>query len=144
MLSKRFAIFPISVSIPIESINSNPLPFKTIVPMYPSFFPLLVSLDIPTDSPVNNDSSTTILAASINVPSAGILSPASNTTASPIVNSLEFITLIFPSLIALQVGAAISCNASNDFSVLNSCTKPNIAFTITIISIVIASAANKS
>ena len=39
----------------------------------------------PTDSPVNNDSSTTIFGLSIKKPSAGILSPASNITISPIV-----------------------------------------------------------
>ena len=120
MLSKRLAILPISVFIPIASTSIIPLPFKTIVPIYPSFLSFIVSLETPTDSPVSNDSSTTILEASINLPSAGILSPASTTTTSPKVNSLDVITFKLPSLITLHVGAANSCNASNDFSVLNS------------------------
>ncbi|MPL99965.1 hypothetical protein SDC9_46187 [bioreactor metagenome] len=140
MLSKRFAIFPISVFIPILSISKIPLPFNTVVPINPWFFPFFESLETPTDSPVKSDSSIIIPELSINVPSAGILSPASNIIRSPIVTSIEFITFKTPSLITLQVGAANSFNASKDFSVLYSCTNPIIAFTTTIISIVIASA----
>ena len=137
---RRSAILPISVFIPISKTLNRPLPFKTFVPIKPVLLPLFTSLLTPTDSPVNKDSSITIPVPSINSPSAGILSPASNTTISPIVKYFELITLILPSLYTLQVGAAISFSASNDFSVLNSWKNPRSAFTITIISIVIASA----
>ena len=85
----------------------------------------------PTDSPVSNDSSIIKFVHSKISPSAGTLSPASNTTTSPIVNSLALITLIFPSLNTLQVGAAKDFKASKDFSVLNSCTNPKIPFITT-------------
>ena len=91
-------------------------------------------------SPVSKDSSITNPELSTKSPSAGILSPASNITMSPIVRYMEFIIFILESLNTLQVGAANSFNASNDFSVLNSCTNPKIALIITIISIVSASA----
>ena len=120
ILSRRLAIFPISVFIPIPSTSKIPLPFNTVVPINPWFFPLFESLDTPTDSPVKRDSSIIIPDASTNVPSAGILSPASKITKSPIVTSIEFNTFNTPSLITLQVGAANSFNASKDFSVLYS------------------------
>ena len=120
---------------------NNPFPFSIVVPIYPLRFSFLfVSLETPTDSPVNKDSSTIIDEPSRNSPSAGILSPASSTTTSPIVRYAELITFNPPSLNTLQVGAARFFKASKDFSVLNSCTNPKIAFTITIIIIVIASA----
>jgi len=74
------------------------------------------------------------------IQSAGTLSPVSRSITSPITSSPAFITFTFPSLITFEVGDAISFNASKDFSVLNSCTKPSIEFIITIMSIVIASA----
>ena len=82
----KSAILPISVFIPIELTLKIPLPLTTVVPINPPLLLLLrASLLTPTDSPVSKDSSTTIPELSTKKPSAGILSPASSITISPIV-----------------------------------------------------------
>ena len=103
-------------------------------------FPFAVLLLTPIDSPVRSDSSIIKFVASIISPSAGTLSPDSKITISPKVISLVAITFTFPSLTTLHVGDAIAFSASNDFSVLNSCINPSIAFKNTITHIVMASA----
>ncbi len=134
-----WAILPISVSIPIDITFSKAFPFNMTVPIKRFLFPLMF-FSTPSDSPVRRDSFTITPLPSIIIPSAGILSPASNTIISPKVILSALTTFTLPFLYTLVVGAARFFNASKDFSVLYSCIKPNIPFITTIMSIVIASA----
>ena len=63
----------------------------------------------------------------------------SSITISPNTNSLAGITVTSPFLITLEAWSVNFCNASNDFSALDSWLTPMIAFTITTIKIIIVS-----
>ena len=79
-------------------------------------FKISINLLTGTDSPVKVDSSVFILYASINLQSAGTKSPASRTITSPLTKSSLFTTIVFPSLITLDVAAVIFFKESIAFS----------------------------
>jgi hypothetical protein len=95
--SSIHAIFHISVSIPIAVITAFQRHLVTIVPLNTIFFisaktevsPIVsICFSTGTLSPVKIASSTSKFTASKSLPSAGILSHASNKITSQIVNSL--------------------------------------------------------
>jgi hypothetical protein len=92
-----------------------------------------------TDSHVNTASATSTFIACIRRASAHILSHASKTIKSQTVKSSESTNSSFHHLITFALSDAISFNDSIDFSALYSCTKPSIAFKITITAMTIAS-----
>ncbi|MBA7676550.1 hypothetical protein ES703_84792 [subsurface metagenome] len=91
------------------------------------------------DSPVRTDSSICKLEESINLQSAGILSPAFIITISPGTISLDETVLSKPSLKTVAVGAESFFNAFRASSALNSWNVPKEAFINRIIPIAIAS-----
>ncbi|MPN41666.1 hypothetical protein SDC9_189220 [bioreactor metagenome] len=80
----------------------------------------LASFSTGTASPVNEASSIFKFELSISLKSAGIISPASNTTTSPGTIFDAVISDCLPFLITFAFGALIFCNASTDFSALPS------------------------
>ncbi len=144
------AILPISVAIPVAITIDLPLPPVIVVPIYTMFcfapnseFVFLAAtafLLTGADSPVSNDSSTSMFKHSISIASAGTLSPASSNIKSSGTISFANMIMFFPSLTTCASGAVSSLSASIDFSVLYSCINPIIPFKIIIAVIVIASA----
>ena len=141
-LSRRFAILPISVSIPVAVTTAVAVPLviehpeKTILVLSPrAAFSSITSAAFfseGTDSPVNADSSLLRLADVINRASAGTKSPASILIISPGTSSDASITISLPLRITRACGADMFFRASNAFSALDSCITPIIALTITI------------
>ena len=139
---KYFAILPISVFIPISVTTPLPRPKLTTVDEYAqfilsasgvlSFKTQFASFEVDTDSPVKALSSHFKLWVSINLKSAGTMSPASKITISPIVKDVVLIFLTFPSRNTLQYGSVLFFKLSSASSALLSCIVPIIAFKITI------------
>ena len=90
-----------------------------------------VSLSEGTDSPVREDSSTLRLAVSMSLPSAGIASPASRSTTSPLTISSAGTCLRSPFLYTFAVSPLICFRASMACSALLSWITPRTAFTTT-------------
>ncbi len=135
-----FAIFPISVFIPVSTTTPMPLPYVTSVPVKARFFlsasgtssTTLVPLETGTDSPVRIASSIFNSDSFIILMSAGTLLPPSRRIISPGTRNSLAILLSFPSRITTASGDVNFLRASIVFSALYSCTKPKIAFKITI------------
>ena len=147
----RSAIFPTSVFMPIAVTSYLPLPYVTKLPentlfvWSPSAVPTATSsrfFSTAMLSPVSALSSTFRLAHSISFPSAGIQSPASSITSSPIVTSLDGIWIIFPSLATFASGADNCFKLLSDCSAFTVCTVPSIAFIVITTKITIALSAS--
>ena len=93
-------------------------------------------------SPVRALSSTFRLAHSISFPSAGIQSPASRITSSPIVTSLDGIWITLPSRTTLASGADNCFKLSSDCSAFTVCIVPRTAFIVITTKITIALSAS--
>ena len=85
-----------------------------------------------TDSPVRDDSSTRICAASIRRRSAGTIVPASRRTTSPGTRSRARTVVLSPSRTTWASGAAISLRLCSACSARLSCVAPTNALRITI------------
>ena len=147
----NLAIFPTSVSIPIAVTSNVPLPYveklpeNTLFVWSPNAAPSDASSnDFSTDrlSPVSALSSTLRLAHSKSFPSAGIQSPASITTSSPTVTSLDGICITTPSLITFASGADSCFKLFSDCSAFTVCTVPRIALIVMTINITAALSAS--
>ena len=92
-------------------------------------------LDTVLDSPVRAASSTSRLAATMSLLSAGTLLPASSNTMSPGTRSLESMDSSLPSRSTRTWGLTIALRASIAFSARYSWTKPKMAFMTTMNSI---------
>ena len=148
VLSKLPAILPISASIPVAVTIYSPLPYTTLVPAYTilfrsfratSFFRESVLFKTATDSPVRLASSTFKELAINNLPSAAILSPASNRTISPLTNSSLFKYFTIPSLLTFTLVVCIFFNDSIASSAFCSSKYPKMALIKTISKIMILS-----
>ena len=93
-------------------------------------------------SPVRALSSTFRLAHSISFPSAGIQSPASRITSSPIVTSLDGIWITLSSRTTLASGADNCFKLSSDCSAFTVCIVPRTAFIVITTKITIALSAS--
>ena len=109
-----------------------PFPKVTFESIYASSFG---DFSTGTDSPVKFDSSTFSLLVSISTKSAGILSPSSRITMSPIVSSFASIFCTCPSLLTTAWDVVTLLSISIAFSERYSCMNPIIVFKSTAIKI---------
>jgi len=142
------AILPNWLLIPVSVMTATARPLVTTVPMNTMHFwsPTPASaatgsslFETGLDSPVSAASSTSRLAASMSLPSAGTLLPASSSTMSPGTRSMESMDSSLPSLRTKTLGLTMALRASTAFSARYSCTKPRTAFMTTMKSITMAS-----
>ena len=133
IFSRLWAISPKAVLEPMAETIAFACPEVTKVPSQTMFFwsPKEVfsgssfkSLSIGSDSPVKAASMVLKFFNSINLASAGILSPSSNKIISPGTSSLAGIFINSPVLITLAKGTTIFFRALIAFSAFVSCIKP--------------------
>ena len=144
---KSPAIFPTSVCIPISVTTAFPRPYVTKLPENNIFVRSpsgasfkRVSLIFSTArlSPVSALSSTLRLAFSINLPSAGTISPASSKITSPTTNSLAGSWITTPSRNTFASGPESFFKLCNDCSAFTVCIVPKIALTVITVTITAA------
>ena len=148
--SKRIAIRPSSVVIPVDTTIATPRPAATTVPACtidrrsPSGVSTAriapASFTTGNDSPVSADSCTCMAYASMSLASAGTLSPASNSIRSPTTSFSAGKDCFSPFRTTLAIGAESRCNAAKALIARSSCRKPMIVLTSTIATMTAASA----
>ena len=141
------AIFPTSVCIPTFVTTALPRPYVTKLPENSIFVrspsgasSKIMSILFSTArlSPVRALSSTLRLAFSINLPSAGIISPASRRITSPTTSSLAGSCTATPSRNTFASGPASFFKLCRDCSAFTVCTVPKIALIVITITITAA------
>jgi len=146
--SRRDAMRPISVPMPVAVTTARPPPLVTAVPLNTMLMRspsatgsarVAASLTTGSLSPVNEASATVSDAVSTRRPSALMASPSRRTRTSPGTMSAAGMRTSPPSRTTLAVAAAIRCSAATASSALRSCTKPSTAFARTMAAITIAS-----
>ena len=140
--SSRFAILPISVSMPVAVTTARAVPYVMLQPEKTMFVrspmaafsgtSVSTSFSAGTDSPVSADSSDFRLTARRSRASAGTKSPASSRMRSPGTSIPASMTFSSPPRITRACGADMFFKASSAFSALLSCKTPMIALITTI------------
>jgi len=148
VLSRRPAMAPISVSIPVAVTTARPTPCTTPVPLWTMLrrSPRAVSaasaaadFSVASDSPVSDASWTFSPVAARIRASAPIASPSASTRTSPITRSADGIVTSRPSRTTVEFAAVIDARAATASSARASSTNPMAALRRTMTAITIAS-----